>query len=424
MQILSHTLVLFTSLMLVSAISMDTIYEWKYVDYVWGSEARRKQIINTGEYNASEVIPMDVNKASDGRVFISLLGTMGTPASLGIVTDQMGPSGPLIKPYPNWSYFERNNCDSIQNVYRIMIDECERLWVLDTGTKEEQSISCDPQLLAFDLRTDHLIQRIKIPTNIARGSNNDTLLAIPIVETRGPKCEDTTVFMMDPMGRGLVIWNNGRLSRLEHSLFGPSEDATNITSGNQTLRLAGGIVTGAISPSLFPGETRFLYFHSLASFDLYAASTETLKRSRDGLSLRFLGTKNILSSQALGVAFSAESTFFMGLTRESAIACWNRYMPLEPHNVKIVVQDNERLQYINGMKIIAVPYSKDEELWVLSNRFLAFQRGQLNFNDNNFRILKGSVKKLITNTVCELPRKTRQALEDINKYNDILIVHE
>lgn len=139
--------------------------------------------------------------------------------------------------------------------------------------------------------------------------------------------------MGDPMGRGLVIWNGARLYRLENPVFNPSDDATNITSGSQTLRMAGGIITMSLSPKIFPGEERLLYFHALASFDVYAARTAVLKRSTDGNSIKFLGARNVLSSQAVGIGFSAESTLFLGLTRESAIACWNRYRNLEPRNI-------------------------------------------------------------------------------------------
>lgn len=38
-----------------------------------------------------------------------------------MVTEESGPSGPLIKPYPDWSYFNPDDCESIMNVYRIAV---------------------------------------------------------------------------------------------------------------------------------------------------------------------------------------------------------------------------------------------------------------------------------------------------------------
>ena len=58
---------------------------------------------------------------SDGRVFVSILGQKGVPATLGTVSDTRGPSGPLIRPYPDWSWFGRDDCDAITSVYRIAV---------------------------------------------------------------------------------------------------------------------------------------------------------------------------------------------------------------------------------------------------------------------------------------------------------------
>lgn len=60
---------------------------------------------------------------SDGRVFVTFLGLRGVPATLGTVSNISGYlSGPLIEPYPNWSWFlHQGNCDYITNVYRIAV---------------------------------------------------------------------------------------------------------------------------------------------------------------------------------------------------------------------------------------------------------------------------------------------------------------
>lgn len=65
MQTLVCALVLVTSAVLISAGTgkLDTVYEWKYVDYDWESPTRRLEAINSGEYDFSRVLPMDVDKA-------------------------------------------------------------------------------------------------------------------------------------------------------------------------------------------------------------------------------------------------------------------------------------------------------------------------------------------------------------------------
>jgi hypothetical protein len=57
----------------------------------------------------------------DGRVFLTFLGMNGVPATLATVTDRNGPSGPLVKPYPDWSWFKKGDCDSLTSIYRIAV---------------------------------------------------------------------------------------------------------------------------------------------------------------------------------------------------------------------------------------------------------------------------------------------------------------
>lgn len=78
---------------------------------------------------------------------------------------------------------------------------------------------------------------------------------------------------------------------------------------------------------------------------------------------------------------------------------------------EIVVRDKERLQYASGVKVVPKQITKSsEELWVLTNRFLAFQLDALDFGQVNFRIMKSSVKDLVEGTRCELPAQLQAAL--------------
>lgn len=47
-------------------------------------------------------------------------------------------------------------------VTKFQIDECRRLWVLDTGRIADHQY-CAPQLLVFNLDTDSLVHRYRLP---------------------------------------------------------------------------------------------------------------------------------------------------------------------------------------------------------------------------------------------------------------------
>lgn len=139
--------------------------------------------------------------------------------------------------------------------------------------------------------------------------------------------------MADSEGSGIIIWNGARLFRLESPTFRPVKGATEVTVGDDKMDMDNGVLGMDVSPRVFPGEPRFLYYRALGSKDLYGASTEVFKRSTYGETIKFFGAKNVLSSQALAHAFSAEGTLFLGMTKELGIACWNRYTDLRADNI-------------------------------------------------------------------------------------------
>lgn len=82
-------------------------------------------------------------------------------------------------PYPSWeaNMVPTEKCEdgcklkdnsTIISTFRIQVDVCDRLWVLDTGLAD---ILGDPHqvtgnaIVVFDLKTDKLIRRFTIPKN-------------------------------------------------------------------------------------------------------------------------------------------------------------------------------------------------------------------------------------------------------------------
>lgn len=59
---------------------------------------------------------------ADGRWFVTAVRDTGVPASLMTVSDKVGPGGPLLKPYPNWLWYDKNvKCNGIISVYRVSV---------------------------------------------------------------------------------------------------------------------------------------------------------------------------------------------------------------------------------------------------------------------------------------------------------------
>ena len=72
--------------------------------------------------------------------------------------------------------------------------------------------------------------------------------------------------------------------------------------------------------------------------------------------------------------------------------------------------------YANELKVtVPTQPMEQEELWVITNRFVQYSLGVLSADDYNFRVLAAPVKRLIEGTKCQIPAETLQSLKEIHK---------
>ncbi|XP_066592037.1 uncharacterized protein [Prorops nasuta] len=379
--------------------SLDLVYQWKYIDYDWYSLQHKKSAVQAGDYNYTASVIIDVDHAYDGRTFVTIIRSPGVPATLATVSERYGPGGPLLRPYPDWRWTKKGDCNGLTNVYRVSIDRCNRLWVLDNGSIDGKQI-CPAQLLSFDLFNDKLLERIKIPHSISHSpENGQSLLVTPVVEAIGPNCQKTYVYMADVTGGGLVIYGDNKLWRLESEQYKFKPQHVNFTIEGESFVLEDGVIGMALSPAKKDGSSRDIFFRPMASLDMYTVETSVLKKSRFDDKIAYKKAYHFLPSQAAAQAISSEGTLFLGLTTETAIACWNIYRPPTKSHLQLAVQDREKLQFASGVKVLPAGQAGwDEELWVVTNRLQKVMNGSMNFEEINFRIMRGSVKRLISKT--------------------------
>ncbi|XP_046737183.1 uncharacterized protein LOC124405958 [Diprion similis] len=390
------------------AAKLNVIYQWKYIDYVWNSKEHRQWAIAEGRYDYTKIFTIDVQKAPDQRVFVTTpaFNDHGVPATLSTISSRQGPGGPLLKPYPNWSWHIPGNCNGITSVWRVAVDECDRLWVLDSGKIGSNQV-CPAQLLVFDSRTDILQQRITIPNYLSRDPTNQTLglLITPVVETEDIYCRRAWVYIADVDGGGLIIWDGSWIWRLDDEVFKADPTASTYTIAGENFTVADGIFGLAVSPrnSRHP---RRLFFKPLASLKEYSYAVDDLHRLGSRFkSVKYVASNYQLPSQATAQAFSREGILFFGLTKEIAIACWNMNDPMDDEHVVIVAQNNDTLQFASGIKVTKRRHDVlKEDLWVSTNRFQKIFTGTLNYSEINFRILSAPIKVLVKDSECQLPR--------------------
>ncbi|XP_015521328.2 uncharacterized protein LOC107225390 [Neodiprion lecontei] len=388
-----------------SAVELKTFYEWKYIDYVWENDTQKQEAIKNEKYNYTKIIPFDFAKISGERVLVTTPRLFNNPASLSTISNQTGDGGPLLEPYPNWDWHTSTDCTGITSVNRVYLDNCNRLWIVDSGKIGNVS-ACPAKIIAFDAETDEVLEHVIIPDELTHNSVNTSngRLEIQAVETSGDSCNETWLYIGDPEGYGLVIWNGSTIWRLENdNVYAPDPTATDFSVAKENVTLELGIFNVEITPTGFI-EQGYLLFAPLASKKGYAATLDDFHNSNTaGNTITYYITNFTFPSQVLARVYSKSGVLIGAGTTRLVVSCWNLQYPLASEYVGTLLEDDDALQFASAAKIIngsqvGLEY---EQYWVLTNRLQKLILGIMDFEDINFRILGARVAKLVNGTVCE-----------------------
>lgn len=120
------------------------------------------------------------------------------------------------------------DCSKLMSVYRVWVDECDRLWVLDSGVVNatiQINQVCPPKIVVFDLRNDQPLFLYELPPDQVK---EDSLHSNIIVDVRNGRCHDAYAYVTDVWRFGIVVFSlaKGRSWRTTHHLFYPNPDAS------------------------------------------------------------------------------------------------------------------------------------------------------------------------------------------------------
>ncbi|GAB0100423.1 protein yellow [Sergentomyia squamirostris] len=428
-------IILLSGIALVNGVSkLKPVADWKDLEYEFPTQTDRQNAIIQKKYVQGNGVPIDVDISyrnnGGSLIFVTVPRfTTGIPITLGTITGMSTSNGPIIRAYPDYpsqsSHGMRCDGTSITSVFRVFVDRCKRLWVLDTGKIGEVQY-CQPQLLLFDLTCDRLIRTYRIP--MSQFKMPTSLFVTPMVDI-GATCDDAMVYMADVTSFGLVVYDlrRNRSWRVQNKLAYPHPKYGTFTIKGDSFDLMDGILGLAISPkmtrnqrggyglfypsypyenqnSVLPPTDRFLFFHALASATENAVPLSILNNAsiwendpdaqpRSFVEIGFRGT------QSAAQAMDQHGNLFFGLMDPIAIACWDTSTMYDKRNIKIVAQDDPTLQFASGLKIVMNGYG-EEELWVLTNSFQRSAAGTKKFTEVNYRIMARKVSELLGGTRC------------------------
>ncbi|XP_020810064.1 protein yellow [Drosophila serrata] len=387
-----------------AAYKLQERYSWNQLDFAFPNSRLKEQALASGDYIPQNGLPVGVEHFGN-RLFVTVPRWRdGIPATLTYINmDHSLTGSPELIPYPDWRANTAGDCaNSITTAYRIKVDECGRLWVLDTGTVGIGNTTRNPCPYAvnvFDLTTDTRIRRYELP---AVDTNPNTFIANIAVDI-GKNCDDAYAYFADELGYGLIAysWELNKSWRFSaHSYFFPDPLRGDFNIAGINFQWGEeGIFGMSLSPIRSDGF-RTLYFSPLASHRQFAVSTRILRdetRTEDSyhdfVALDERGPNAHTTSRVM----SDDGVELFNLIDQNAVGCWHSSMPYSPQFHGIVDRDDVGLVFPADVKI-----DENKNVWVLSDRMPVFLLSDLDYADTNFRIYTAPLATLVENTVCDL----------------------
>ncbi|XP_036323722.1 major royal jelly protein 1 [Rhagoletis pomonella] len=366
--------------------TLQTAKQWKLFTYNFLPHA---PIHDLNFYNPSNVLATGITVSHD-RIFIATPKLFsGVSSTVNVVSKAEFGDSPVLQAYPDWSFSTTGrtdfNCSDLVlvSVYRMRIDSCNRLWLLDAGVSrslEDFEVTCPPKILIIDLNTDQVVRRVDFPKEILRGESLFTNLVIDETTAKHGNCDDVFAYITDTVEPGIIVYDSGRdvTWRVSHPAMYPDPDFAQSEILNDRFILMDGVVGLAFDPKL-----GVVYFQPLATDRLFSVTKEVLRAGpltqNEILKVKLVGKK---SSQGIGLTVSPVdgSIIFSPLT-ETAIAAWNP----RNNNQLVLAHDRERLQFVADM---ATTPHEPGVIYAVSSKFHRFFLKNLNHNEVNNRVLR------------------------------------
>uniref|UniRef100_A0A182N8X0 Protein yellow n=1 Tax=Anopheles dirus TaxID=7168 RepID=A0A182N8X0_9DIPT len=401
----------------VCGVKLKEKFKWREVSYAWPSEDVRQEALSSGKYVVHNNLPLGLERWRD-KLFITVpRWKSGVAASLTYVNVSDGMS-PDLHPYPGWaenelpaernpasdegSKYLKNNA-TIISTFRVRADECDRLWVMDTGLADilgDAVQYAPPSLVLFDLYTDKLIRRHFFNSTLLK---EDSFFANVIVDTERGDCDNAHAYIPDLGSYAVIVYSfaEDRSWRVKHNFFHFDPLAGDYNIGGVNFQWTDGVFGMAVGKRL-PDGTRPVYFHAFSSTKEFMVSNTVLKNETYAQSpqayydYKLLGDRGP-NSQSSAEFYDAETgVIFYTQVNKDGVGCWNTVMPLNADTQGLVDSDSDALVFPNDLKV-----DNEGTLWVLSDRLPMFIFTSLDADQYNYRILVGETRDMIKGTPCD-----------------------
>ncbi|EDW02839.1 protein yellow [Drosophila grimshawi] len=412
---------------------LEERFSWKQLTFDWPSAEAEADAKRTGHYIEGNNLPLGLERW-ENKLFVTVpRWKAGVAATLNYIDLSTTEKSPKLRPYPSWEAnklpidvkpqdhktpaggrldADKAKDESVQlmdnatiiSTFRIHVDSCDRLWVLDTGLAD---ILGNPKqitpssILVFDLKTDRLLLRYAIP---ADQSKEDTFYANIIVDVERDQCNDAFAYVPDLGAYGVVVYSlrDNKSYRVKHNYFHFDPLQGDFNVGGVNFQWTDGVFGMAVGP-LQPDNTKDIYFHALASTKEFKVSNRVLQNQshvnggESYYDFKLVGDRGMNGQSTAEVYDKETGVLFYTQVNKDAIACWNVKRPYMADTQGLIDSDSHTLIFPNDLKM-----DTTGSLWVLSDRMPTYLYKELDHAAVNYRILTGKNRDLVRGTPCEL----------------------
>lgn len=342
---------------------MEEFYRWKIINYTnVPDEAFSDSYFN--KYVPENNLPNGAVHYN-GRVFVTVprrrIGVLSSLNYIDVVDEPtINRTGPLLKPYPN---YELNKLDSLErnpnrivSILRSTVDECGRLWFIDSGIVDSYSSMStqmnEPSLWIIDLKTNEKVRRFEIPNANGNGYASIT------VDSQVDNCDDAYAYIPDLVRRVLSVYSF-RLDKMwtfKHNYFSFDPLQGDLNLHGIKFQWDDGIFSVALGVRQKDGF-RTAYFHPMISNNEFTVNTRVLQNQ--SLSLReyhdndfhLLGYRGP-NKQSTKHAFDTKTKVMVyAEIGRNGFGCWNSNLPFSEANHDSMGQDDEQIFYPTDISV-------------------------------------------------------------------------
>lgn len=345
-----------------SMAEMEEFYRWKFLNYTnVPDDAFSDTYFN--KYVPENNLPNGAVHYN-GRVFVTVpRRRIGVLSSLNYIeVDRMGnfSNEPLLKPYPD---YETNRLDSLEpnpnrivSILRSTVDECGRLWFIDSGVVSSYASTSQrmnqPSLWVIDLKTNKKVRRFEIT------KTNDDGYASITVDADSKNCNDAFAYIPDLVRRVLSVYSfrTDTIWTFKHNYFSFDPLQGDLNVNGLKFQWDDGIFSITLGKRERNGF-RTAYFHPMISNNEFTVNTQVLQNRSNSLreyhndDFELLGYRGP-NKQSTKHAFDPKTGIMVyAEIARNGLGCWNSKIEFSEDNHDSFAQSDELMFYPTDISV-------------------------------------------------------------------------